>query len=157
MKKKMSKGFTLIELILVIAIIIIIASAIFVALNPAKRLGDANDSRRWSDANQILSGVHQYIVDNKGSIPNSATWAVTNNYMLGTDGTGCNTGCGAVTTQTACLNLSDLTSNDYIGSIPMDPVIGTAAKTDYYISRNTGGIITIGSCDPYSGTIKVIR
>ncbi|MFA6295982.1 MAG: prepilin-type N-terminal cleavage/methylation domain-containing protein [Patescibacteria group bacterium] len=151
-------GFTLIELILVIAIIIIIAAAIFVALNPAKRLGDANDSRRWSDVNQTLSAVHQYVVDNKGAFPNSGTWTSGVNFVLGTAGSGCNTTCTAVATQAACLNLSDLVTNNYIGAIPADPVTGTAANTDYYVSRNPGGIVTIGACDPYSASpIKVMR
>ncbi|MDD3888157.1 MAG: prepilin-type N-terminal cleavage/methylation domain-containing protein [Patescibacteria group bacterium] len=151
-------GFTLIELILVIAIIIIIAAAIFVALNPAKRLGDANDSRRWSDVNQTLSAIHQYIVDNKGAFPNSGSWTVGQNFVLGTDGSGCNTTCTAVTTQSACLNLTNLTTNNYIAAIPTDPVTGTAGNTDYYVSRNPGGIVTVGACDPYGNApIKVMR
>ena len=159
MKKLTQKGFTLIELILVIAIIIIIAAAIFVALNPAKRLGDANDSVRWSDGNQIMSAVHQYVVDNKGAFPNSATWVAGNNYILGTDVTGCDSGCAAAgTTQATCLNLSNLTTNNYIGAIPVDPVSGTAAKTGYYATRSAGGIVTVGACSPYGATaIKVTR
>lgn len=159
MTKSKEKGFTLIELILVIAIIIIIAAAIFVALNPAKRLGDANDSRRWSDVNQLLSAVHQYIVDNKGAFPNSASWVAGNNYILGTDAAACNAGCAAAgVTQAGCLNLSDLTTNNYLGAIPTDPVSGTAGKTLYYATRNAGGIATIGACSPYGATaIKVMR
>lgn len=159
MKKtqRKQKGFTLIELILVIAIIIIIAAAIFVALNPAKRIGQANDSRRWSDANQILNAVQQSLVDNSGTFPNQASWTAGVNYVLGTNGAGCNAGCGAVATQAACLNLTDLTTNNYIAAIPADPTTGSAAFTDYYISRNAGGIVTVGVCDPYSGTIMVQR
>lgn len=156
MKKLTQKGFTLIELILVIAIIVIIAATIFVALNAGKRLGDANDSKRWSDVNQTLGAIHSFVVDNKGDLPNETSWTNNVNFVLGTAATGCNTGCGALTTQVACLNLTDVTGGDYIGAIPMDPVSGTAAKTDYYIKR-TGGVVTVGACDPYSGTITVIR
>ncbi|MBU1166946.1 prepilin-type N-terminal cleavage/methylation domain-containing protein [Patescibacteria group bacterium] len=157
-KRRFEKGFTLVELILVIAIIIIIAAAIFVALNPAKRIGDANNSQRWSDVNQILNAVHQYAVDNSGSYPNQATWAVTNYYVLGTAAAGCDATCTAQVTQAACLNLTDLTTNNYLGSIPDDPVTGTAANTDYYAQRNAGGIVSVGSCDTYGGaTINVTR
>ena len=41
------KGFTLIELIIVVAIIALLAAATFVAVNPAKRIGEANDAQRW--------------------------------------------------------------------------------------------------------------
>lgn len=158
MTKSKQKGFTLIELILVIAIIIIIAAAIFVALNPAKRIGDANDSKRWSDVNQVLNAVHQSVVDNKGTFPNAASWTTGVNFVLGTNGAGCDAGCGAVATQAACLNLSDLTTNNYIAAIPTDPVSGSAGFTDYYVSRNAGGIVTVGACDPYSANpIKVMR
>ena len=156
MKKIRQKGFTLIELILVIAIIIIIAAAIFVALNPAKRIGDANDSQRWSEVNSVLGAIQQSIVDNTGTFPNQASWAVTNYYQLGTDGVGCDN-CAAQATQGACLNLTDLTTNNYLGSIPIDPTIGTAGKTGYYVQRTAGGIVTVGACSPYSGTISVQR
>lgn len=157
MKKLKQRGFTLIELILVIAIIIIIAAAIFVALNPAKRIGDANNSKRWSDVNQTLNAIHQYAVDNNGSMPNSGTWAVTNYYALGTAGAGCDTTCTAQTTQAACLNLTDLTTNNYIGFIPMDPVTGTAANTDYYAQRTAGGIVTVGACDTYNSAVINVK
>lgn len=157
-KKKIEQGFTLVELILVIAIIIIIAAAIFVALNPARRIGDANDSRRWSDVNQLLNAVHQYSVDNSGTFPNSVSWTADDTFVLGTDAAGCDSGCtNGGATEAACLNLSDLTTNNYIGSIPSDPVSGGAGFTDYYASRTSGGIVTIGACDPYSGTITVSR
>jgi prepilin-type N-terminal cleavage/methylation domain-containing protein len=150
-------GFTLVELILVVAIIVIIAAAVFVALNPAKRIGEANDAARWSDANQVLNAVHQYVVDNSGSFPNSGSWTADVNFVLGTDGSGCDTDCGAVATQAACLNLTDLVSNNYIGSIPQDPVTGSAGNTDYYAARTSGGIVTVDACDPYAGSIWVQR
>ncbi len=156
MKKLKQKGFTLIELILVIAIIIIIAAAIFVALNPAKRIGDANDSQRWSEVNSILGAIQQSIVDNSGTFPNQATWAATNYYQLGTDAAGCNN-CTAQATQAACLNLTDLVTNNYLGSIPEDPTIGSSGKTGYYVQRAAGGIVTVGACTAYSGAISVQR
>lgn len=155
--KKLEKGFTLVELILVIAIIIIIAAAIFVALNPARRIGDANDSRRWSDVNQILNAVHQSNVDAGGAFPDASEWtAGANYYVLGT-GAACNVDCGAQTTQAACADLASLVSGSYIASIPQDPVTGTAAHSDYYVNRTAGGIVTVGVCDPYSGAISASR
>ena len=43
-KSSLNKGFTLIELIIVVAIIGLIAAAAFVAIDPAKRIGNANNA-----------------------------------------------------------------------------------------------------------------
>ena len=60
---KNEKAFTLIELLLVVAIIATLAVVVFVALNPAQRLKDSKDARRTSDIDTILSAVHEYIID----------------------------------------------------------------------------------------------
>ena len=46
-------GFTLVELIIVIAIIAILAAAIFVAIDPARRLNEARNARRSSDITNV--------------------------------------------------------------------------------------------------------
>ena len=43
---KRLQGFTLIEILLVVAMISILAVAVFVALNPAKRIIDSKNARR---------------------------------------------------------------------------------------------------------------
>ncbi|MBU1118380.1 prepilin-type N-terminal cleavage/methylation domain-containing protein [Patescibacteria group bacterium] len=157
------KGFTLIELLIVIAILAIIGAAVFVALNPAKRLGEANDAARWSDVNQILSAIHQYTIDNQGDIPNDGTgdWDNNNYNVLGTGAvTTCDT-CAAVTgtIDGDCLTFTDLTGT-YLGSIPEDPRYGSEADTQYYVQRNTSNIVTVGACQTSSyapGPIKVVR
>ena len=65
-KIKMKKGFTLIELLVVISIIAILATVVFVALNPGKRFLDTRNSRRWNDVHNILTAVHECIVDDGG-------------------------------------------------------------------------------------------
>ena len=62
------KGFTLIELIIVIAIIALLAAATFVAVNPAKRIGDANNAQRWSDVTAIADAWSTYVADNTGTL-----------------------------------------------------------------------------------------
>ena len=79
-------------------------------------------------------------------------------YMVGT----CDSGlidddCAAQTMGVVyCVDLSDSTLNPqddlltdgYLGSIPVDPSIGSASKTGYYVKRESTGLITIGACDP---------
>ena len=64
MKVKNNKAFTLIEVLLVIAIIAVLAAAVFVAINPAKNISDARNTQRRSDVAQILSAISQGFIDN---------------------------------------------------------------------------------------------
>ncbi len=61
------RGFTLIEILIVIGIIAILAAIVVVAINPARQFAQARNTQRWSDVNAILNAVHQNMVDNKGS------------------------------------------------------------------------------------------
>ena len=67
-----NSGFTLIELIIVVAIIALLAAASFVAINPGKRVGDANNAKRWSDITAIADAYSAYLVDNGGTHPTIA-------------------------------------------------------------------------------------
>ena len=111
-RKNLVRGFTLVELLLVIGIIATLAVVVFVALDPAKRFQDSRDARRTSDVETILSAVHQYVIDNKGSFP--ASLNVDEERMLGTYGASCdyyNGGCNVEVG--ACLNLSEDLSSDH--------------------------------------------
>lgn len=156
-KQRLQLGFTLIELLLVIAIIAALAVTVFVALNPGQRIQDANNARRTTDADTILSAVHSYIVDSDGSYPTSLPTIET---QIGTATTGCAVstgGCGA--TVDGCANMdADTVLDAYLASFPLDPVGGTAAETNYTIIRNsTTGIITVRACGGQGATISVAR
>lgn len=154
MKKtqKIQKGFTLIELLVVILIISILAVTVFVALNPVKRFADARDSKRSTDVETILTAVHEYIVDNAGSLPAGVT---TTEQQLGTSATACNTtNCTTPPTAAACLNLSTALA-PYLKKIPVDPKVGTDAITGYKIVKDTNGIITVSACASESATVQI--
>ena len=155
---KRTKGFTLIEILLVVAILAVLAGIVIIAVNPARQLGQANNSQRRADVTTILNAVYQYALDNGGSLPSAIDSVVASSQVLGTAALGCDTTCGTLTTVAACVDLSATLTPTYIVGIPLDPRSGTAANTDYYINKDANNRITIGSCDPQlSAVISVTR
>src|SRR3989344_5353451 len=148
---KIKHGFTLIEILLVVAILSILLVVVFAALNPAQRLIDTRNARRWNDVNQVLTAMHECIVDN-----DLATCGLTDNgntYQLGTcTGTGATLCTGA---QADCLDLSTELAN-YIKSVPLDPSDGAAATTGYAVTVDNG-IVTTDSCSAEGTTVSVSR
>jgi prepilin-type N-terminal cleavage/methylation domain-containing protein len=178
MKKQGSPGFTLIELLIFIGIIGILAAIILVAVDPAKRLKQARNARRFAETNAILNAILNYTVDYKGTLPTALTATSSNvTLLIGSASSGQNnntlcpnhiTGAG---TATGFVNLqADAALVDaYISEIPVDPrgTNGTdtysATVTGYYIKRSTNGRVEVGSCNPESEdnvttpTIKIKR
>jgi prepilin-type N-terminal cleavage/methylation domain-containing protein len=144
--KKSEKGFTLIELLIVITIIAALAVTIFVALNPVKRLADSRDSRRTTDVETVLTAIHEYVVDNKGSLPTGLTTSMAET-QLGTSGATCNmTQANCVVAATACVDLTT-PLNKYLKSIPVDPgATYSAAKTGYSVTVDANNIVTVKAC-----------
>ena len=141
------KGFTLIELLVVIAIIAILAVIVFVALNPVKRFQDSRNARRTQDAQSLLTAIHEYIVDNGGTMPAGIT---TSEQQLGTCVAGGNTLC--TTAGAACVDMSS-TLASYMKSIPVDPGSGTTATTGYSVMRDANNIVTVKACAAEAGAV----
>lgn len=117
-------GFTLIEVLLVIAIIAILAAIVILAINPPRNISSANNAQRWSNINTILNAAHQYAIDNRGQIPAAIT-AVSTEI--------CKTGASCA----GLIDLSVLTSSErYVLKIPTDPTSASANGTGYFISKD---------------------
>lgn len=76
------QGFTLIEILITMAILVMLAAIVIVAINPARQFAQARNTQRWSAVNSILNAVHQNMIDNQGvwnisgcgvSLPSTAT------------------------------------------------------------------------------------
>jgi prepilin-type N-terminal cleavage/methylation domain-containing protein len=144
----MRKGFTLVELIVVIAIITVIAATVFVAVDPAKQLHKARNSSRWSDVTSILEGVKKYQFDNDGVLPPIDSEYGTVQVVGSSVGT-CGGTCGQYSVIGANCGL-DLTSalRPYMKELPTDPTTGTDRTTRYYINKDEYSLVTVGACDP---------
>ncbi|MDD5013460.1 MAG: type II secretion system protein [Candidatus Pacebacteria bacterium] len=68
-KLKQKKGFTLIEVLIVIGIITILSSAVIVSTNPAEHFARARNATRLSHMNSIATAIYSYAVDNDGNLP----------------------------------------------------------------------------------------
>ena len=125
--RKRQKGFTLLEILLVIAAIGILAVIVLVAINPNRQISQARDAQRRSDVNTIYKAIEQYLID-KGSYPNGI-----NEEPKEVCKTGNNTITDELIPTTLCDGKVDLRVlvPDYIASIPVDPIGGV-----YRVNRN---------------------
>jgi len=124
--KASKRGFTLLEILLVVAIIAILAGIVIVAINPAKQLGNARDSQRKSDINTLYKAVNQYLID-QGTLPTDIT---TSPQLL----------CDADGNPDGCLDLSTLLVPTYIPAMPKDPQATSTSGSGYTITKVGGNI-----------------
>ncbi len=67
MKNHLRPGFSLIELLIVIAIIAILAGAVILAVNPGRQFSQARNSSRRTHVTSILNAIGQNTADNSGT------------------------------------------------------------------------------------------
>lgn len=156
---KHNEGFTLLELLIVIAIIAILSVVVFLVIDPLTRFEDARNANRWEAVTTILDAVKISQVDNKGYFPTTVNSTVAGSfYMIGTCTPTSTLACTGATTTAGCVDLGSLVTSGYMASVPQDPNTGTASTTGYYLSKTGVGVITIGACSPEnSAIISVMR
>lgn len=158
-RSKQTQGFTLVELLIVIAIIAILAVVVFVALDPLKRFQDARNATRWSDITAILDAVKLNQVDTGGAFLGTINQDGLY-YLVGTCASPVADTCDAagITPQTTgCVNLAGLVTSGHLATIPQDPSSGTSVNTDYYMRVTSLGGVTVGACDPEGTPVPTIE
>ena len=115
MEKRKGKGFTLLEILLVIAAIGILASIVIVAINPLRQIGKAENAARLSGINTIQKALDQYYIAN-GSYPEGI---IEGDYTEICE-TGDEPGGSTITNCEGKIDLRSLVPI-YIAAIPSDP------------------------------------
>lgn len=163
---KGSRGFTLIELLVVITIISILAVGVFVALNPTRKFYESRNARRVTDVNNILTAIHECIVDEGGNAGPcvgtlGTTVTVGTTYELGTAASGCGDVCTGVADDD-CLDIGGTRPGNgvgnYLRTLPTDPGGVTTGHTEYSFTINSDNMVTITACSAENGvTVEASR
>src|SRR3989338_2753984 len=86
------RGFTLLEILLVVAAIGILAGIVIVAINPGKQLATTRNTTRRADVGTLSNAFYQYAIDHGSRFPSGID---TTLRMIGTSASGCNVNCGS--------------------------------------------------------------
>lgn len=151
------RGFTLIEVLVVIGIIAILAAVVIIAINPARQFAQARDSQRISNINAILNAIGQRLADNKGVFAGSVGDQIC--PILPSTATEITTETPATTVTSAALGCLVPT---YISALPSDPSGTTAPKTGYTVLVDGNGRIHVAATVlepniPRSTPLEVVR
>jgi len=155
-----SRGFTLIEVLVVIGIIAILAGIVLVALNPGRQFATARNSERVSNTTTILNAIGQRIADNKGVFDGS--------FTVGTDTYTCpvlTAGTDYAIKSSGGIDLSCLTPTYIPAALPFDPSAtgahwtgSTDYDTGYHVMVDSAGRYTVSAPSAELGeTISVTR
>jgi prepilin-type N-terminal cleavage/methylation domain-containing protein len=131
-KERLVTGFTLVELLIVIAILAVLAAAVVIVLNPAELLAQARDSQRVNDLDTLKSALSIYIAQatsiDLGICPAGGVCTFSpgaNNSPFGTVGA---QSCGSVSAVNTVsgggwvdVNFSIIPGGSPIPYLPVDP------------------------------------
>lgn len=138
----MKKGFTLVELLIVIGILAILTAAVVIVLNPAELLRQARDSQRMADLDALKSAISLYLADVSST---SLAGSSSNCYVYAGGAT--TSGCGGrFTTATTAISsssqaidgtgwipvaLGNISSGSPLSKMPSDPTNNTTYFYSY--------------------------
>jgi prepilin-type N-terminal cleavage/methylation domain-containing protein len=138
MNHRNQKGFTLIEILVVIGMIALLATIVLIAINPARQFAQGRNTQRTSNVNAILNAIGQNIADNKGTFncPGTSTLDDNAEYISATS---------------SKANIMPCLVPTYISSVLVDPSVDATTSlasyyTGYTLAKDTNGRFTV--CAP---------
>ena len=130
-----SRGFTLVELLVLISIIPFLSSTVLARLNTARK--KANDTRRLADMKQLQIALEGYYNETGSYIPTGNGWNGSCNYSGYTyDGYTSFSGI-----------LQPLVNKKLISSIPKDPINLNCITYEYFSNNTLSGEAARWNCN----------
>lgn len=150
MKKYLSKGFTLVELLIVIALLGVIATIVIAAINPIEQANRASDAGQKADASQLVSAIQRYYTSHQQfpwQIVTPGTYTGADVAFPFTSAQDKNVGiCG----DSACTTQGELLTSNELQNAFLNKTFITAAATAYdaklYVGKASGASSTVFVC-----------
>lgn len=131
-----NKAFTLLDLLLAMALLVIVVSIVIFAINPAKHFLETRNEQRVSDLISIRNGLQQYMVNNRGNdFPD-----IDNNLrVIGTNNSGCAIECTIL-----AVNGDPSSEQQYVINSASDFNLGSYTNTEYILSNSMLELNSVG-------------
>ena len=152
---RMQRGFTLVEILVVIGVIAVLLSVALIAINPNQHFIDSRNSQRRSNVTAILDSIYAYQAANEGSLPASLQGTIDTPTIIGSD------------TASGEIDLCADVVPAYIADLPRDPESGELTgdtctdddySTGYTILKSDSSRLTVTAPDAEGGeTVSVTR
>lgn len=130
------KGFTLVEMLVVIAIIAILAGAVLLAINPVATMQKSRDTTRLNDMDALRSAINIALTEGEITLIDMAAPADSSSNVQAVDGA---TGYVQFTIPGAGTEDAKTGLGRYIPALPLDPTNDATAGLVYTFQSTVDG------------------